>query len=151
MAITFGVQTSFDDDRTSAHVLQLRRLLDRHCVRKYCDEIAEFAPVLRVGGKMQAFDFEGCEKVRRNRLKRYITVDVALPAREWRGRDDRHIRQFLFAQLELGLACCVSRLQRDKVVIDAVALASDLALVRAGFLSTPETGTSLLSSTTEWQ
>jgi len=74
--ITLGVQSSGDDDRTGEHVLELRKLLAAHCKGPYSDEISEFALVLRVGGNMQEFDFEGCECIRRNRKDRYITVDL---------------------------------------------------------------------------
>ena len=68
------MQTSGEDDRTGKHVLELRKLLAFHCKAPCSDEIAEFALVLRIGGKMKEFDFEGCERIRRNRKDRYITV-----------------------------------------------------------------------------
>jgi len=57
--ITLGVQSSGDDDRTSEHVLELRKSLAAHCKGPYSAEISEFALVLRIGGNMQEFDFEG--------------------------------------------------------------------------------------------
>jgi len=76
--ITLGVQSSGDDDRTGEHVLELRKLLAAQCKGPYSDEISEFALVLRVGGKMQEFDFEGCERIRRNRKNRYVTLGFLL-------------------------------------------------------------------------
>lgn len=49
------------------------------CKGPYSEEIAEFALVLRVGGNMQEFDFEGCERIRRSRKGKYITVDLGFP------------------------------------------------------------------------
>jgi hypothetical protein len=91
--ISLGVQSSGDDDRTGEHVLELRKLLAANCKGPYSDEISEFALVLRVGGNMQEFDFEGCERIRRNRNDRYIVVDLAFPSRKWRGVSDREIRR----------------------------------------------------------
>ncbi len=58
--VTLGVQSSGDDDRTAKHVLEFRRLLATSCKGPYSEEITEFALVVRIGGKMQEFDFEGC-------------------------------------------------------------------------------------------
>src|SRR6266704_2470699 len=82
--ITLGVQSSGDDDRTAKHILELRRSLATHCKGPYSEEISEFALVLRIGGNMQEFDFEGCERIRRNRKDKYITVDLGFPSRRWR-------------------------------------------------------------------
>src|ERR1700743_2755605 len=91
--VTLGMQTSGDDDRTDTHVLALRKLLAANCVGPYCDEIAEFALILRIGGNMQEFDFEGCERIRRNRKEKYITVDLGFPPHRWRNRSNAEIRQ----------------------------------------------------------
>jgi hypothetical protein len=90
--ITLGVQSSGDDDRTAKHILELRRSLATHCKGPYSEEISEFALVLRIGGNMQEFDFEGCERIRRNRKDKYITVDLGFPSRRWRGVPDSEIR-----------------------------------------------------------
>src|SRR5690242_11488441 len=93
--ITLGMQTSRDDDRTNKHVLEIRKLLAMKCVGPYSEEIAEFALILRIGGDMQEFDFENCERIRRNRKEKYITVDLGFPSYRWRNRTDGQIRQYL--------------------------------------------------------
>jgi hypothetical protein len=65
--ITLGVQSGGDDDRTNEHVLELRKLLAAYCKGPYSEQISEFALVLRIGSNMQEFDFEGCERIRRDR------------------------------------------------------------------------------------
>jgi hypothetical protein len=112
--ITLGMQTSGDDDRTNAHVLELRKLLASHCKGPYSDEIAEFALVLRIGGNIQEFDFEGCERIRRNRKDRYVTVDLGFPSRKWRGVPDSAIRRYLADIVETGLLCCLHRLNEGQ-------------------------------------
>jgi|SRR5215469_2351861 len=72
--ITLGMQTSGDDYRTAKHVLELRKLLRARCKGPYSEEISEFALVLRVGGHMQEFDFEGCQRVRRNRREKFLLI-----------------------------------------------------------------------------
>ncbi len=133
-AITLGMQTSGDDDRTGEHVVELRKLLAAYCKGPYSDEIAEFALVLRVGGKMQEFDFEGCERIRRNRKGRYITVDLGFPSRKWRGVPDSVISGYLADIVETGLLCCLHRLKKDKAKVQEAKLMNDFTNVKKEFL-----------------
>src|SRR5882672_11577904 len=114
--ITLGVQSSGDDDHTDKHVLELRKLLAASCKGPYSEEISEFALVLRIGGKMQEFDFEGCERIRRNRKAKYITVDLGFPSRRWRGVTDSEIRStsLRLSKLVFSVAYIVSRKTRQK-------------------------------------
>jgi len=138
--VTLGVQTSGDDDRTSAHILVLRKLLAAKCVGPYSEEISEFALILRVGGTMQEFDFEGCERIRRNRKDKYITVDLGFPSHRWRGVSDDEIRRYLGDIVETGLLCCLNRLKKDKTAVSPQ-LMEDYAEVKRLFLR-PETSES---------
>lgn len=132
--ITLGVQSSGDDDRTAKHVLELRNLLAASCKGPYSEEISEFALVLRIGGNMQEFDFEGCERIRRNRKDRYITVDLGFPSRRWKGVIDSEIRKYLAEIVETGLLCCLHRLKKNKVKVHEARLMSDFAKVKRHFL-----------------
>jgi len=135
--ITLGAQSSGDDDRTDKHILELRRLLVAHCEGPYSDEISEFALVLRIGGNIQEFDFEGCERIRRNRKSNYITVDLGFPSRRWRGLADNEIRKYLADIVETGLLCCLHRLKKDKVRVREAALMRDFTEVKRRFLGIP--------------
>jgi hypothetical protein len=132
--ITLGAQTSGEDDRTDKHILGLRRLLATYCKGPYSEEISEFALVLRIGGNMQEFDFEGCERIRRNRKDKCITVDLGFPSRRWRGVTDREIRRYLAEIVETGLLCCIRRLQKDKVKVHEASLMNDFTKVKRHFL-----------------
>jgi hypothetical protein len=132
--ITLGMQTSADDNRTGKHVIELRKLLATHCKGPYSEEVMEFAVVLRIGGNMQEFDTEGCERIRRNRNGKYITVDLAFPSRRWRGVGDEDIRKYLAEVVETGLLCCLQRLQKDKTQVQPSKLMSDFASVKHLFL-----------------
>jgi hypothetical protein len=136
-AITLGEQASGEDDRTGKHVLELRKLLAKHCKGPYSEEISEFALVLRIGGDMQEFDFEGCERIRRNRKDKYITVDLGFPSRKWKGADDREIRKYLSEIVETGLLCCLHRLKKDKVRVDQTSLIRDFTKAKQDFHRTP--------------
>ena len=131
-----GAQTSGEDDRTDKHVFELRKLLASYCKGPYSEEISEFALVLRIGGDMQEFDFEGCERIRRNRKDRYITVDLGFPSRKWKGADDREIRKYLREIVETGLLCCLHRLKKDKVRVHQTSLMGDFTKAKQEFLRT---------------
>ena len=132
--ISLGAQTSGDDDRTDEHVLGLRKLMATHCKGPYSEEVVEFALLLRIGGNMQEFDFEGCERIRRNRKTRHIQVDLGFPSRRWRGVSNEEIRKYLAELVETGLLCCLNRLQKDKTQVQSSKLMSDYASVKQMFL-----------------
>jgi hypothetical protein len=132
--ITLGMQTSREDSRTNDHVLAMRGLLATHCQGPYSPEIKEFALIMRIGGEMQEFNFEGCERIRRNRKQKYITVDLGFPSKRWKGATDSSIREYIAEAVETGLLCCVRRLVRDKSPIDSTRLMQDFARVKQRFL-----------------
>jgi hypothetical protein len=131
--VTLGVQTSREDDRTDKPVSQMRKLLAGCCQGPYSPEIDEFALILRVGGEMQEFDFEGCERIRRNRKDRYITLDLALPSYRWKGATEDEIRKYILEAVETGLLCFIRRLEKDKTEIDSAKLLSDFATAKKLF------------------
>lgn len=133
--ITLGVQTSREDDRTEKPVLKMRKLLAENCQGPYSAEIREFALILRIGGEMQEFNFEGCERIRRNRNEAYITVDLGFPSYRWKGSTDSSIREYLAEAVETGLLCCIRRLELDKSPVDSARLMRDFAKVKQLFLS----------------
>jgi hypothetical protein len=132
--ITLGVQASREDDRTGKPVLEIRRLLAKHCQGPYSPEVREFALILRVGGEMQQFNFESCERIRRNRKQEYITVDLGFPSHRWMGASNSSIRDYLIEAVETGLLCCIKRLETDKTPVDSTRLMSDFAKVKQLFL-----------------
>jgi|ERR1700722_792815 len=132
--VSLAARTSGDDDRTGKHVLELRKLLATYCNGPYSEEISEFALILRIGGKFQEFGFEGCERIRRNRKGKYITVDLGFPSRRWRGVSDREMRKYLAEVVETGVLCCLHRLKKDKVEVREADLMRDLAEAKRQFL-----------------
>jgi hypothetical protein len=138
--ITVGVQTSREDDRTGRHILDMRKALALHCQGPYSPEIREFALILRVGGEMQEFDFESCDRIRRSRKEHSISVDLAFPSRKWKGVPDKSIREYISEAVETGLLCCIRRLELDKSQVDADRLLSDFA--RAKYIFLTESGDS---------
>ena len=99
-----------------------------HCKGPYSDEIDEFALILRIGGQMQEFDFEGCERIRRSRKHRYITVDLGFPSRRWKRVTET---SKYFAELvETGLLCFARRLTKTGLKSTLQRLISDFGAAR---------------------
>jgi hypothetical protein len=132
--ITLGVQTSRGDGKTTKHILAIRKLLAEYCGNAYSPEIDEFALIMRIGGEMQEFDFEGCDRIRRNRKERYITVDLGFPSARWKGAKDSSIRCYIAEAVETGLRCFISRLEKDETKINSSQMMSDFARVKEIFL-----------------
>jgi len=84
---------------------------------------------------MQEFNFEGCERIRRNRKDLYITVDLGFPSYRWKGSTDSSIREYLAEAVETGLLCCIRRLEIDKSPVDSARLKDDFAKVKHLFLA----------------
>lgn len=133
--VTIGVQSSGDDDRTERPIIELRRLLADYCKGPYSPDVREFALVFRIGGEMQEFNFEGCERIRRNRKEKYITVDLGFPSSKWKGVTDSSIRKFLVEAVETGLRCCIRRLEKDRSPVDGDTLMNDFTKVKEIFLA----------------
>jgi hypothetical protein len=133
--ITLGVQTTREDDRTEVPVVEMRRLLAMHCQGPYSTEIREFALILRIGGAMQEFNFEGCERIRRNRKEKYITVDLGFPSTRWKASSDSSIREYISEAVETGLLCCIRHLEKNNSPIDSDRLMDDFAKVKQLFLA----------------
>ncbi|HET9281578.1 MAG TPA: hypothetical protein VFR24_06410 [Candidatus Angelobacter sp.] len=137
--VTIGVQSSGDDDRTERPIIELRRLLADYCKGPYSPDVREFALVFRIGGEMQEFNFEGCERIRRNRKEKYITVDLGFPSSKWKGATDSSIREFLVEAVETGLLCCIRRLLKDRSPVNGDALMNDFAKVKEIFFASNPT------------
>jgi len=120
---------------TDPHVLDLRRLLASQCKGPYAKDVEEFALVLRTDGDVQQFGFEGCQRLRRSFKDRYITVDVGIPKRRWKGVAPKAFRSWLADAVKEGMLCCFHRLERDGVPVDREKFLEDYDLVRARFLN----------------
>ena len=84
---------------------------------------------------MQEFDFEGCDRIRRNRKEQYITVDLGFPSSRWKRATDAEIRAYLAEAVETGLLCCIKRLEKDKTPVNSDRLMADFRRVKQLFLA----------------
>ncbi|WP_141676213.1 hypothetical protein [Pseudobacillus wudalianchiensis] len=122
------------DNAVAPHLMELRKLLEKHCNKHYCKEVDEFAPILRVDGTGWYWKFEGCEKLRLSKKYRYITIDIGMPRSRWEGANAVDIKKYLFDNLKNALELIVKRLKKEKYVVNDAELWGDLKEVENGFL-----------------
>lgn len=122
------------DKATDFHVMELRNLLSSFCKSDYCSEIDEFVLILRVDGEIWHWNFEGCQKLRRNRKERYITIDIGVPRDRWENVHPYILRKYLAENIELALDLCIERLKKDKSDINGELLLNDFQKVKTIFL-----------------
>jgi len=134
--VTLGVQSGDipSDDATKPHYMALRKLLKELCRGPYSPEVDEFSLVLRIDGDIWHWEQDGCDRLRRSRKRRYITIDIYVPRQRWEGVSGIEIRRFLAACTEEALRKMIDKLQRDKTPVEGAALLRDFALVKEHYL-----------------
>lgn len=135
--VIVGVQAGDvpSDRATDPHIRPLRKLLQAHCRGPYSPDVDEFSLVIRIDGDINHWEKEGCDRMRRSKKERYITIDIYVPRERWVGVEGIEIRNYLAACVEDAFRKMIGKLQRDKVLIDGSALLNDFAIVREQYLS----------------
>lgn len=119
---------------TDPHIGPLQNLLEAHCQGPYSPDVDEFSLVFRVDGDIWYWNQEGCDRMRRSKKKRYITIDIYVPRSRWEGVPGIEIRKYLAACVEDAFQRMIGKLKRDKVVVDGDALLRDFAMAKAQYL-----------------
>lgn len=135
--ITLGVQSGGEDagEQTEPHFYPLRKLLQAQCRGPYSPEVDEFSLVLRIDGDIDHWEQEGCDRLRRSKKDRYITVDIYVPRQRWQGVSGVEIRRYLVACVEDAFGRMIAKLRKDKVTVDGDALLRDFAAVKDAYLA----------------
>ena len=134
--ITVGVQTGDvpSGRATDPHIVVMRDLLQTHCRGPYSAEVDEFSLVVRVDGDIWHWEQEGCDRMRRSKKDRYITIDIYVPRQRWQGVSGDEIRRYLAACVADAFGRMIAKLKKDKVSVDGDALLRDFAAVKAAYL-----------------
>lgn len=135
-AVTIGSQTGDEQagKATEPHREALYKLLSKHCLGPYSPDVDEFSLILRVDGDFWHWEQEGCDRMRRSKKGRYITIDIYVPRQRWEGVSGINIRRYLAACTEEALRKMIGKLQRDKTPVDGAALLRDFASVKEHYL-----------------
>ena len=120
---------------TDPHIRLLRNLLQAHCQGPYSVEVEEFSLVIRIDGDIDHWEQEGCDRMRRSKRDRYITIDIYVPRHRWQGVSGMEIRAYLAACVEDAFQRMIAKLKTDKVAVDGDALLRDFATVKVQYLS----------------
>lgn len=134
--ITFGADIGGMDAAKAIqpHLIELRSLLYQFCNKKY-SLLDEFAPILRVDGEIDSWNFEGCEKLRLYKKQRYITLDIGMPKNKWQDKSPEDIRKYLIFYLEEALHLIVKKLKKEKMDIDENLLFANFIQVKNEYLN----------------
>ena len=135
--VIVGVQTGdlSSDQATNPHLSSMRKLLQAHCRGPYSPDVDEFSLVVRVDGDIWHWEQEGCDRMRRSKKERYITIDIYVPRHRWQGVSGPEIRAYLAACVEDAFQRMIAKLRKDKVAVDGDALLRDFATVKDLYLS----------------
>lgn len=135
--VTLGVQTGDlpSGEATQPHYFPLRRLLAELCRGPYSPDVNEFALILRIDGDIYHWEQEGCDRMRRSKKDRYITIDIYVPRHRWEGVSGIEIRRYLATCVEDAFRRMIGKLQKDKVSVEGDALLRDFATVKEQYLS----------------
>jgi len=113
-AISIGCDGGGPETKIVANLkVQLFKELERHVTSTYCDAIDEFSLVLRVDGSLQKFGAEGFFRLRFAKAKRYITLDIQMPAEIWLPMNTYELKTYLANKVFEGIKLCVDRLDKD--------------------------------------
>jgi hypothetical protein len=122
-------------DVTVPQFMPLRKFLASMCTRPYSTEVDEFALILRIDGNVAQFHFEGCERMRRSRKGRYVTIDIGVPESRWKDQPAAALRTYLMDCVRDALRQIVAKLKKDKTDVDEGALFADVDRVAAAYLA----------------
>ena len=104
---------------------------------EYCDDIREFAFLLRVDGAIHAYTKEwnicGAQKAKRKRD--WVEVEIGIPKEWWKEEQGKNFKVHLAAEIEKGLHSAIELLHRTKHRVNAEALLADWEKIKSDYLS----------------
>ena len=107
--------------------IPLVRALDKHVNATHCSAIDEYALVLRMDGRFAQFGEEGLARLRFQKSRRYITVDIQVPVHVWQPMTIAEFKEYLVQRVADAMTACVERLERSKEQVDREALFAQIS------------------------
>jgi hypothetical protein len=98
----------------------------RRCSSTHCPAVDHYALALRIDGEFQTFGPEGIERPRRSKKTRCIGTDIVISESTWKNKSGNELRDYLATTIRASLAVCVSRLRKDKELIDEKSLFNEV-------------------------
>jgi hypothetical protein len=131
-----GGENAFDATRSV--MSHLRTLLKKSFPGKMCSDIHELALLIRIDGDTHKFKFRGPERIRLNRKKRYISIDIGLEKGDWdvpQSKFKKTLSEFILDGLERVL----ERLRKNRITCDENRIRAIFIKVLASFNSRKST------------
>ncbi len=134
--ISIGVQSGGPEAEYIGKIkVHLYQALRDSCNSTHCDDLDEYAPILRIDGAFAQFGDEGITRLRFAKKQRYITADIQIPESVWRPKDRNQIKDYLAQKVRECIQVFVQRLKKDNVTVDELTLFSEIDNGIAHFLS----------------
>lgn len=124
--------------RVSEAKIPLFKAFSQYVTSTHCDGIDQYALVLRIDGTLDQFGPEGIFRLRLAKAKRYITVDIQIPQSLWEPMSDMQLRAYLAKQCAAAIRSCVSRLTKERMVVEEVALWQEVEHAIQAYITEPQ-------------
>ena len=94
-------------------VTELNRLLLEGFRKEHLDIGLEIVLTLRVSGDIADFGFDGCDRLRMDRKRNRMTIDLGVPTSEWETASQDRIRSVIRNRVNEGVNLCLARLENE--------------------------------------
>ena len=132
--ISIGADLGDRESTEKSHLkIPLVRALDRHVTTTHCSAIDEYALVLRIDGRFAQFGEEGLARLRFQKSRRYITIDIQVPVHVWQPMTFSEFKGYLAQRVTDAMMACVERLERSKEQVDKELLFAEIEAAMGEF------------------
>ena len=90
---------------------------------------------LRVSGRIADFGFDGCSRLRRNKRKRQLTMDIGVSRVKWNDISSHDLKVLIVEYVEEAIELCVGRAKNENGDVNELALKRDLKKVFGEFIT----------------
>ncbi|MGE0809273.1 MAG: hypothetical protein AB7N69_01505 [Immundisolibacter sp.] len=132
--ITIGAELGDPESKGKSDLkIILVRLFDKHVTATHCSAIDQYALVLRIDGKFGQFGEEGLARLRFQKSRRYISVDIQIPEHVWKPMTIAEFGVYLVQRVREALYACVERLEHSRAQVDRELLFAQVAAATREF------------------
>jgi len=134
----FGMGADFGGSKAAAAYATMHRDLNacflEHASATYAEGASVMGFMLCVSGNIHDFGTDGIERLKFRKKQKSIDVDIVIPQHRWSDATPRERAEHLAQRVREGVELMLKRLERDKVVVDAALLRSDLERALEAFV-----------------
>ena len=109
----------FETKRKLFMIIKDKMKLDYNC------EVKHFAIVYRVAGKYANWGEDKIERIRRDKIRKFISCDIVVGQETVEELNNNSISNFVCKSIRDALVVMINRIKKDKLPIDDLSLLSD--------------------------